>query len=209
MVLLCLHGCASFIEAESESGGESSSAASDADSAGSSAASTSGSTTLDSAGSSDPGSGSTTPDATNPDSGPGSGPDSATSSGRDSDVDSSGSTSDEPSTTGGVDPSSTGEVPLTCVDLVLPEAAPAACSSGGGDAVTLEVVNDCFSVAVLVLWVDYGCEEIPYGLVEPGELWEQGTYQNHPWRIRNAETGELMREVPPLGGDTSLAVLQR
>lgn len=205
MVLLCLHGCASFIEAESESGGESSSAASDEDSAGSSAASTSGSTTLDSAGSSDPGSGSTTPDATSP----GSGPDSATSSGRDSDVDSSGSTSDEPSTTGGVDPSSTGEVPLTCVDLVLREEAPAACSSGGGDAVTLEVVNDCFSVAVQVLWVNYGCEEIPYGLVEPGEFWQQGTYQNHPWRIRNAETGELMREVPPLGGDTSLAVLQR
>lgn len=210
MVLLSLHGCTSFVAADPGPGGESSSGLSDPDSAGSSGASLSGSTTVDSVGSTDPDP--TTPDATDPDSGP----DPATSRGSDSDPDPSGSTSDEPSsTTGGVDPSSTGgesstgNVPLTCAELVLPEQFPAECSSGGGDDVDLQVVNDCFAVAVVVLWVNYSCEEIPFGFVEPGELWEQETFQNHPWRIRNAETGELMRDIPGLVGDTTLPVLGR
>ncbi len=114
---------------------------------------------------------------------------------------------EDPSSTGGE--SSTGEVPLTCDDLVLVEALPAICSAQATDLIDLTVVNDCVGTAVDVYWVDYGCNEVFFARIQPGGSWAIGTFQTHPWRIRNVDTGQLMREIPPLLGDTTLSVLQR
>lgn len=211
VVLLCLQGCSSFVAAEPDPGDDGSGGATDPDAA-TSDAPMSGSTTLDSAGSSDSDSDATTPDPTGPDSGP----DPSASQGSDSDPDPSGSTSTGPaSTTGGEDPSSTGgdastgEVALTCADLVLPEQAPATCSVQALDFASITINNDCQEVAVDVYWVGYSCNEIFFARIEPGGNWGLQSFQTHPWRIRNGDTGELMREIPPLAADTTLAVLQR
>lgn len=146
----------------------------------------------------------------------GTGPDGSESKGAESGLDPGGSTSQEPSsTTSGVAPpttgddSSTGEVVRTCSDLVLPDLPPPVCSLEALDLVNLSIDNDCVGVAVDVYWVDYNCNEIFFARVDPGGSWGIVTFQTHPWRIRNVDTGELMRETPPLTMDTSLAVLQR
>ena len=134
------------------------------------------------------------------------------SNGADSGAAAGGSTSQEPpSTTSGTagDASSTGEVVRTCSDLVLPDLPPTTCSDQALDLVDLSIENDCVGVAVDVYWVDFICNEIFFARVDPGDSWGIVTFQTYPWRLRNVDTGELMREIPPLTMDTSLAVLQR
>ncbi|HEY4122037.1 MAG TPA: hypothetical protein VGM56_29425 [Byssovorax sp.] len=48
---------------------------------------------------------------------------------------------------------------------------------------------------VEVYWVDYGCEEIFKGYVAPGETWHQNTWDAHLFRVRDAATHELVKEL--------------
>jgi len=143
-------------------------------------------------------------------------PDPSESETGDSDSDASGSTSGAPpSSTSGPDPSSTGgesstgEVAKTCADLVLPDQLATTCSLEATDFASLSIDNDCLDVAVDVYWVDYGCNEIFFARIDAGGNWGIESFQTHPWRLRNVDTGVLMREIPPLAGDTTLGVLQR
>jgi hypothetical protein len=125
------------------------------------------------------------------------------------------STGGEPSSTGEDESStgdageSTGATVITCDDLLLDETVPLTCSQTAIDGASLTVFNDCQTIAIDVYWVGYDCSEQYYGSADAGAAFSIGTYQTHPWRIRNAFTGELMREIPPLDGDTSVSVLMR
>lgn len=204
MALFGLSACSQFVAADSAAGGETSTGSDTPGDTGAVGPETS-STSLGSGGVTGSTSGAT-----------GSGPDPSEAEGGDEDSQPSSSTSGGPaSTTGGVDPSSsggessTGEVPLTCADLVLPETGPVSCSTDALDLVELAITNDCAGPAVDVYWVDYNCNEIFYARIQPGGSWGIPTFQTHPWRVRNVDTGALMREIPPLLGDTTLSVLQR
>jgi len=124
-------------------------------------------------------------------------------------VASSGDSTDggEESSSGGDD--STGDTPLTCQDLALPEVPAMACSTESIDLATLTIHNDCEGVRAELYWVGFGCEETLYATIEAGDSWTQSTYLSHPWRIRNASSGVLMREIPPVAGDLELSILQR
>lgn len=117
------------------------------------------------------------------------------------------STGTDAGSTGGSE--STGPTVVTCEDLVLEDAPPMACSETAMDGASLSVFNDCLGLTVEVYWVDYNCVENYYGFADPGSAFTIGTFETHAWRVRNASTGELMREIPPLEGDTSVSILMR
>ncbi len=96
---------------------------------------------------------------------------------------------------------------LTCEDLLLPGSVPEVCSVSAMNNAQIAVLNDCENITVQLYWVDYACDEHPYGSAPPGGMVSVPTYETHPWRLRNAETLELMLEIPPLSGDTALSVL--
>ncbi len=117
------------------------------------------------------------------------------------------STGPDEGSTGGSE--STGPTVVTCEDLVLDETPPMTCSETAMDGASLSVFNDCLGLTVEVYWVDYNCSELYYGFADPGSEFTIGSYETHAWRVRNAATGELMREIPPLEGDTSVSILMR
>ena len=92
---------------------------------------------------------------------------------------------------------------------MIEDTIPMECSIESVTDSSLSIYNDCESVSIEVFWVAYDCGEVSYGIRGPTETFQIPSYDTHPWRIRNAETGELMREIPPLMGDTSLDVLMR
>src|ERR1700690_385506 len=58
-----------------------------------------------------------------------------------------------------------------------------ACSMSGS-ATTFKLTNDR-DAAIDLVWVDYQCNEQPYGVIAPLGQKTQGTYVTHVWRIRN------------------------
>lgn len=47
---------------------------------------------------------------------------------------------------------------------------------------------------VIIYWMNYQCQEVKYNTVQPGESYTQISYLNHPWRIRDAQTGSIRKE---------------
>jgi hypothetical protein len=70
--------------------------------------------------------------------------------------------------------------------------------------VSISIENQCNTESIAVYWVTYGCEEDPFGIVSPGNTFSTSSYRTHPWRIRNATSGALLAEVPPLTDDTAI-----
>jgi len=126
----------------------------------------------------------------------------------DSGLDPSSSTSSGDASSSEGSSSSTGVVVITCEDLMPPDVVSEVCSESSMTNAELTVVNDCEDIIVQLFWVDYACEEHPYGSAPPGGMVSVPSFETHPWRIRNAQTQELMRELPPLTGDTTLGVLE-
>jgi M6 family metalloprotease-like protein/CSLREA domain-containing protein len=75
------------------------------------------------------------------------------------------------------------------------------CSTGGGSSASVQFVNNS-SVAVNVYWVNFSCQEVLYRTLQPGASYTQGTFVNHPWRVRNVQTGAVMGEFNTSGNMT-------
>jgi len=43
-----------------------------------------------------------------------------------------------------------------------------------------------------VSWIDFEGKEVPYASLEPGQSYDQQTFETHPWRIRQRHTGEVI-----------------
>ncbi len=86
----------------------------------------------------------------------------------------------------------------SCRDVSLPDGPPSVCSTRGAP-MSLDIVNGCSSERVEVYWVDYNCKEVLYRPLSPGETLHQATYDTHPWRVREAGTHRLLKEIVPTG----------
>jgi hypothetical protein len=74
--------------------------------------------------------------------------------------------------------------------------AKAALASTRGRPLKMELRSRC-DRPLLVYWVDYHGAEVLKGHLRPGETFYQHTFDTHPWRIRDAGTGTLLREILP------------
>ena len=74
------------------------------------------------------------------------------------------------------------------------------CSEDGFKAMGVNFTNHC-SAPVKIYWLDQSCSEKLYHDVAPGASQVQSTFAKHIWRIRDAGTGELLKEYTvPLNG---------
>ena len=79
-----------------------------------------------------------------------------------------------------------------------PTAQPSGtCSQNSSQAVNLPFRNAFTDRSVRLFWVDYGCKEVGYHVLGPGETRVQQTFVTHPWRIRDASTNVLYKEFVP------------
>jgi len=46
-----------------------------------------------------------------------------------------------------------------------------------------------------VLWINYEGREVPYRTLDPGDSYRQPTFASHPWRLRDAMTGRILRTM--------------
>jgi len=86
----------------------------------------------------------------------------------------------------------------------IPDAKPATCSTQGTTAASLTIQNNCSGLTLEVFWVNYQCGEISYGTIAPGQKFQSNSYVTHPWRLRDASTHILLREIAPLTGPTDI-----
>ena len=70
-----------------------------------------------------------------------------------------------------------------------------ACSTNSSQPVNLPFRNGFTDRSVRLYWVDYGCKEVAYSLVGPGQSHVQQTFVGHPWRVRDEATNALYREA--------------
>ncbi len=126
--------------------------------------------------------------------------------GADGGVGGSGGSSSSSSTSGGGDGGVGGQPPPTCEDLAPPDGPPAQCSQNSSNPAGLDVSNNCLTITLEIFWVDYGCVEQSYGIVEPGHVFIVTSFQTHPWRVRDLQSGKLLLDIPPLLGHTSVGI---
>ena len=71
------------------------------------------------------------------------------------------------------------------------------CSQESAQAVNLPFRNAFTDRSVRLFWVDYGCNEVAYDVLGPGQARVQRTFLTHPWRVRDAATNALYKEYVP------------
>jgi VHL beta domain len=80
------------------------------------------------------------------------------------------------------------------------------CSSYSSQPVVLNLVNSYTRAEVAYSWMDVECNEVPYGRLEPGKALFQLSYVGHLWRVRDVETGELVKEFRVAASNTVFTV---
>jgi VHL beta domain len=102
------------------------------------------------------------------------------------------------------------EGPIELPDVVIddrsraPDLPPTMCSRASHEA-RLRFVNNRTRGVSVVFWVDRDCHESLYGRLEPGGIFEQKTYEAHPWRVRD-EQGVLLVDLVPDAPDETVYV---
>ncbi len=82
-----------------------------------------------------------------------------------------------------------------CAKLNPPDGTATTCSGTNTTPVSEKITNNC-AVAIQVFWVDQGCQENPYGGdIAPGQSYQGQTYVSHAWRVREARSGRLLKEL--------------
>ncbi len=116
-----------------------------------------------------------------------------------------------PGTNGGTNAGTPGNSTGSGVCKALASAgsgAPTACSdadAGTTDA-SITLKNGCGEDVELV-WVDYACKEVSYQTVAAGSEITQGSYAGHPWRVRLAKGGAVVKDIPRLAvGNTTVTL---
>ncbi len=69
------------------------------------------------------------------------------------------------------------------------------CSGTSATAVQVVFQNDYPARNLDLYWVDTSCNEILYASIGAGTSYQQATYSDHPWRLR--EQGVLLHEYVP------------
>lgn len=75
------------------------------------------------------------------------------------------------------------------------EGSDMGCSVEGNVPVDITFINNA-EEPITTYWVDYGCEEVEYQTLNPGQQYTQPTFVTHPWRVRD-RAGNLLREFTP------------
>jgi len=68
------------------------------------------------------------------------------------------------------------------------------CSTGWSSTANLKIVNN-YNKYVDLYWVDYQCNEVKYVTLNPGVTHLQPSFVTHPWRIRESNSGKLLKQV--------------
>lgn len=87
---------------------------------------------------------------------------------------------------------SSGQVPPAAT--IQPSSA---CSAASTQAVNLPFRNAFSDRTVRLFWVDTSCREIAYSAIASGQTFVQQTFVGHVWRVRDASTNALYKEVTP------------
>jgi hypothetical protein len=91
-----------------------------------------------------------------------------------------------------------------CIDLAIADAGPpSVCSAMAVTSATLQINNHC-AEPVDLWWVNYTCSEVYYQTIQPAQSTQQSSWITHPWRVRLADAGALVQEIPPLGMATTV-----
>ncbi|GAB4232310.1 MAG: hypothetical protein Kow0049_15200 [Stanieria sp.] len=61
---------------------------------------------------------------------------------------------------------------------------------------------------VNLYWVNYECQEVQYQTIQPQASYTQDTFVSHPWRIRDSQTGELLKEFTPTSATATEVVVE-
>ncbi len=77
------------------------------------------------------------------------------------------------------------------------DGGPSACSISGNTPGAVTFINNCTSRTISLFWVDYGCSEIHTVDLLPNDSHVENTYLTHPFRFRDKDTGELLKDVVP------------
>jgi hypothetical protein len=72
-------------------------------------------------------------------------------------------------------------------------AAPSTCSPASNTAATITVTNKT-GQTVLLMWLDFNCNEQQYNSIAPGVSVTQGTFTGHVWRIEDAASHKVLKE---------------
>jgi hypothetical protein len=99
--------------------------------------------------------------------------------------------------------SETGDGAEAC-GVAIADAMPLVCSVAGVTHAELVIHNTCGALTIEMFWVDYKCGEVSYGTIAPGQTFDNNSWVSHPWRLRNATTHALLREIPPLDAATDI-----
>jgi hypothetical protein len=87
----------------------------------------------------------------------------------------------------------------------LPDVKATVCSTAGTTHALLTVHNECPALTVEMFWMSYACVETSYGTIAPGGTFQSNSFLTHPWRLRDAETHVLLKEIPALTAPTELS----
>jgi hypothetical protein len=79
--------------------------------------------------------------------------------------------------------------------------------SGDSDREVQFTFTNTSAIALEVFWVDWDCNEVSYGVIQPGEFLPMITYDTHLWVIRD-EAGNFIGEhrITPTFNDIHLDV---
>ena len=89
----------------------------------------------------------------------------------------------------------TTESPDVCESTTANESN--ACSTNGGHTVTFALKSSCSKELLDLFWVDDSCHEIFKGIVHPGEVFWQDSWDSHVFRLRDHATHKLVKEFTP------------
>ena len=78
------------------------------------------------------------------------------------------------------------------------------CSTNGAGT-SFKLINDR-DASVDLMWVNYACVEVSYGVIQPLGTTTLGTYVNHVWRVRNDADKSFLAEFVLQSGAASYTV---
>lgn len=120
-----------------------------------------------------------------------------------------GSTGEAPTGSTGEPSQDTDEPPPVghdCDASELPAMPPPICSMMGAD-LQVEFINGCAQSPVEILWINPACVESSVTVLAPGQSTILDSRVGRTYRIRDAEDGRILLEVPPLQeGQTSVQI---
>jgi len=91
---------------------------------------------------------------------------------------------------------------------VMPDAS-AVCSIASNDALNVTFTNKTTTKTVSTWWVGFDCKEMVYNTLAPGQSYQQATFVNHAWRVRegnNNPSGTVLLQVRIASGMTTIDI---